>query len=190
MVPKKAVHYVLCGQLSLFVFWGVCLLLMPHFLLERDEGGMSNYGVYLKTVVPYSLALGLCGLCILRAASLIRSNTHTQKILRRYLYLIGIGLLLVLVSTYLYKRNTLLADVHIGIAIVLLLIELVAGWWFAWVLAKNSGNAFLFILQFAGSLLILSSAVGPVHMLLAAQLGTNLAFGILMFRAMTREVPS
>jgi hypothetical protein len=47
---------------------GVCVAILPHFLFERNEGGISNYGIHASTAVFYTLAFSLSAGLLLRAA--------------------------------------------------------------------------------------------------------------------------
>jgi hypothetical protein len=159
---------------------------MPHFLFERNEGGMSNYGVHAKTVVSYSFALGLSGIFTVKAASLVNQKKEITKTLRKLLVVLGLSSIVVLLSTYPYKIDTLLADIHIGISILLFAFEVIASIWFVRTLSRNWINAVLLGVQTLGFLLILGSAIGIVHILLLAQLVASLAFGIFLVRAVSR----
>jgi hypothetical protein len=47
-----AVTYVVRGEFAFLLFTGVCVALHPGIVLKWNEGGMSNYGLHLKTAVP------------------------------------------------------------------------------------------------------------------------------------------
>ena len=58
--PKtRAVTYIVWGQILFVLFIGVCVALHPGIVLKSNEGGVSNYGIHIKTALPYTLALGL-----------------------------------------------------------------------------------------------------------------------------------
>lgn len=188
MAVQKTVRYVILGQVGLFFFLIVCIILMPRFLFERDEGGLSNYGTYVKTVVPYSFALGLSGLLNLKAAASMDYPTKASQRLRKVLATLGVGGIIVLLSTYPYKLNTVLADMHIGLSVLLFTFELMAGVWFVRVVVNNKLAIALLGVQVVGFLLILSSTIGFIRILLLAQMLTSLAFGVLMVRAVAGAV--
>jgi hypothetical protein len=51
-MKSRAVAFVTYGQLLLAFFLALCVALHPGFVLKSDEGGMSNYGIHLKTFAP------------------------------------------------------------------------------------------------------------------------------------------
>jgi len=180
---SEPARLVLLGQLSLFAFLFVCFLFNPHFLLESNEGGVSNYGVYARTIVPYTLAFGGCGVLTLWAARLVPEASREQRQLRLWLALFGLLYLAVLVTTYPYKINHAFDGVHIVAGVVLLVAELAAGAWFALARPRNTANiALLGALLFSFTLAALTF-FGRLHILFIAELATSAAFGALLFRA-------
>ena len=177
MTSHKAARYVLLGQLSLFFFLFICFLIIPHFLLKPNEGGVSNYGLYAKTVVPYTLAFGLAGILNLQAARFI-----SGKPLRRTVMVVGFLLLAALLSTYPYKVNRALNDIHIYVGIILLTTEMIAGIWFGCFLARNATNIILLLILLIGFLFASLTFFGVIHILFVAELLTSLAFGVLQWR--------
>ena len=66
-----AVLNMVRAEVAFLVFTGVCVALHPGFVLKGNEGGLSDYGVHLKTALPYTLSLVLLVAYNLRAASLV-----------------------------------------------------------------------------------------------------------------------
>jgi len=180
---NKAVRYLLLGQVSLFGFTLLCVLLIPHFLLERNEGGVSNYGLYAKTVVPYTLAFGLCGLLTLWSARFIAKE---NKAFKTALASLGILLIAALLSTYPYKINDTFNTIHVDIGIALAFLELGLGAWFALFLARDIKNIVLFAIQLIGFILGILTHFGAIHILFVTELLTSLAFGIILVRTASR----
>ena len=71
------------GEVLFLFFTAVSVALHPGFVLQRDEGGMSNYGLHVKTAVPYTLALALLVLYSARAASLYGGGDGRLRRLRQ-----------------------------------------------------------------------------------------------------------
>jgi hypothetical protein len=173
---------VVYSQCCLFFFWAVCIALEPRFLLERDEGGLSNFGVHARTVVPYSLAFLLPALLIARAALAIDEVDTTARRFRRILLALAWLLLAVLVSTYCYKLNVELRDLHIGVAIAMLCFETAASAWIALAVTGRLVDRVLLGVQVAGLVIAALTLVGVLHLLFLAQLVTSAAFGALLVR--------
>ena len=51
---SRAAAHIALGQISFGFFITVCVALPPGFVLKSNEGGVSNYGVHLKTALPYT----------------------------------------------------------------------------------------------------------------------------------------
>lgn len=182
MPPKQVRSYIVWSQIILYVGLAVCLALMPHYLLERDEGGVSNYGTYLRTVVPYTVAFGGSGCCLLLATRSIRAGGNIRQY-RKIIGVIGVLQLLVLVTTYIYKVDVVLADLHIVVAVILLCAQVVGGWWFVRRVGTRVIDRSLFVVLLVTAVLVLDSAVGPFRLLLVAQLMSGLVFGVLLVRS-------
>jgi hypothetical protein len=184
-MTRTAAQYIRASQYSLFGFLFICFLLKPHFLLEPNEGGVSNYGLYAMTVVPYTLALGLCGLLIWRSIRFIPESVGHYRPLRRTLALLGSLFLLELISTYPYKINGAFNAIHIYAGVALFVAEVIIGMGFALWLAKNLINFVLLAAQLAGFTLAALTFFGMLHILFVAELLTSLAFGVLLVRTVT-----
>jgi len=175
-------RYLLLSQCSLFLFLGICIAIDPHVLLARDEGGVSNYGVTGKTVAPFTIALILCGLFVLMAAHIAPLAPPVIDRLRCALVILGVLLLLLLITTYPYKLNSALKDIHIGVGSILLCFEMAMGIWMTVVLQRDRVTLLLLVLQSIGFLLAFVTLIGVLHILFISQVVASLAFGILLVR--------
>jgi hypothetical protein len=178
----NSVRLLLFAQLSLFFFLFICFMLIPHFLLESNEGGISNYGTYAKTVVPYTLAFGLGGLLTIRAAKSLPKRMSRHQALYWVLSITGGLYLLVLLSTYPYKLNKTFDNIHTYAGFALAVFGMMTAFWFALVLARNFLNLVLLSAQTAGFILAILNYLGYVHLLFVAELLTGTAFGALLVR--------
>src|SRR5271167_3737035 len=96
---------ILLSQCTFFAFLLMSIALLPGFLFTRNERGLSNLGIHLRTVVPYTLAFAGSSFFILRAAGEAPASGAVSGRFRRLLYVLGTLLVLVLASTWFYKRN-------------------------------------------------------------------------------------
>jgi hypothetical protein len=172
--------YLLLSQLCLGLSVIICLILIPHFLFSTNEGGMSNYGVHLKTVIPYSLGLVLTSFYSVLAALSIKDKT---SILRRLLFGYALALLLVLITTYGYKTNVILKNTHIAVTIVFFWFELGSSAWMVRRFLSDKINIGLVILQVVGLILGSLTFFGSLHLLFVAQLLTIVPFGLVLVRS-------
>ena len=101
----RSSKYVTYGQWNLIVFVLLCLSIHPGFVLKRDEGGFSNYGVHIRTVVPYTLTYLGCVIFTLLAAKYLPASGHITRVLAIVLRSYALLCFLLLVSTYGYTLN-------------------------------------------------------------------------------------
>ncbi len=178
--PKaRAVTYIVWGQILFAFFIAVCVALHPGIVLKSNEGGVSNYGIHIKTAVPYTLALGLLALYSRRAASLYSKSDALTRRLRQILNAYAAIVMVMLFSTYVYSLNHLLRDIHIGFGTVLITFEsFVAMWMFG--RSRRVWNGVFLAMQLAGALLALVTIVGALHVLFLAEELANTGFACLL----------
>jgi hypothetical protein len=180
--------YLLVSQLCLLLDLTICLILIPHFLFARDEGGMSNYGVHSRTVIPYSLGFILAAFYVIRAALAIKTKSTSLRRLRGLLLSYGVILLLILITTYGYKTNIYLKNTHIVITIVTFWFELLGAAWLCKAFLRDKINICLLALQLIGLIIGSLTFFGSLQLLFTAQLITIITFGVILVRSSGRAV--
>jgi len=153
-----------------------------------NEVGLSNYGVHLRTVVPYTLALGLGGGLALASAHSMVDSHDARGHLRFILVAYGTLVLLILASTYTYQVSSSLEVVHVTINVMTtLFLTGVSPWLFSRVPTRS--NAIWLIVEFTGFVLAVVDFMNALHVLFLAQLLIGLGFGVLMVRAVRWSDP-
>lgn len=178
---SNATRDVLLGQIGLFFFLIICIILKPHFLFEHNEGGISNYGLYAKTIVPYTLAFLTSGVFTLLATRSVRNRR-----IRIALWILGILTLLVLISTYPYKSNHTLDSIHEGVSTALFVIELTIGSWFSVFLARNKVSLIALIVQYTGFTIGILNYADIIHKLFIAEVVASLGFSAILVKTIDR----
>ena len=181
-MTRNSVLFTTVGQLSLFIFLFISFLLTPHFLLSTNEGGVSNYGLYAKTVVPYTLGLGLCGVLTIISAHYLPRKVRSYKTLKWSITILGVLYLIILFSTYPYKINATFNAIHIWAGFSLLLAEMIIGSWFGFRINPDRKNLGLLVLLYLGLSVGVITFFGLVHALFICQLIIAVAFGVLLIR--------
>ena len=169
---------VALGQISFAAFIAICVALHPGLVLKSNEGGLSNYGVHAKTVVPYTLALALAAGFSLRAARTIHQST-SGRFLDRLLNTYGVLTLLTLVTTYGYTLNKPLRDLHVGVGVVITVFEFAAS---LWMYREIKSLHFFFAAGLVGFALAIVTFFGALHVLFLTQLLIGGAFALLLIR--------
>ena len=144
--------------------------------------GLSNYGVHLETVVPYTLALGLGGGLALASARSMVASDEPHRRLRFILDVYGTLVLLILASTYGYRASASLRLVHIAINVVTALVLSGASTWL-FTQVRSRATAWWLAVQLAGFVLAVVDFANLLHVLFLAQLLIGVGFGVLMVRA-------
>jgi len=180
---QKPVRNLIIGQISFFVFIGVCTAIIPKFLFESNEGGISNFGVHNSTIVPFSLAFLLSIIFTVMAAEKIKGHTKRLIQIRLVLYILASLTLLVLVSTYPYKINSTFKNLHILTGAIIFVFEMAVSFWLALVIYKNKLNSPILLIQLLGFLAAFFTLIGVLHLLFVSQIVTGLAFGALLIRS-------
>jgi hypothetical protein len=163
----------------------LCSCIAPSVV--SSDGGVSNFGNRLTTVVPYTLSFSLSVLFLSFAAAALVRVRPDQKWYG--LTLVGIAVLdlLVLVSTYPRHINLSYSEVHDDLGIALFAYEFV---WSIWLLVRGWGReaAGLFSIEVGGSLVGLLSILKLVHLLYYGQIIGAIGFGLLLVRVFPRIV--
>lgn len=170
------------GRLVLVAGLLVCSVIMPEFFFS--EAGVSNYGVYARTVVPYSVALLGAALLTWRATrKLSGQGDNSELVLGLCIY--AILLVLMMLSTYPYQLSPILDGVHRLIGTVLMLWMLGFGWWLVQ-RHPSRASCVMFAGAFVGSLVSYLSVVGLLWSLFAGQVMAVAAFGALVTHTIAR----
>jgi len=178
-MKARVTRDVALSQITFAFFIAVCVALHPGVVIRTNEGGMSNYGVHLKTVVPYTLALVLASALSYRATRFLQrariETRHFDFLLRIYSALI----LLTLLTTYGYTLSTAQKDLHVVVGVVVAVFELVAS---LWMYRTIRSLHLVFAITLIGFVLAALTFFGALHVLFLTQVLVGGAFAILLVR--------
>ena len=183
---SRAVTYVVRGEVLFLFFTAVSVALHPGFVIARDEGGMSNYGLHLKTAVPYTLALALLVLYSARAASIYEGGNQRTRRLRQLILAYSAVVFSILLSTYFYSLNEALTDIHFSLGTALIAVVGVGSIWMYQLWPATSATRTLLALQLSGDVLALLTVVGTLHLLFLTEILSNVAFATLLIQTCRR----
>lgn len=169
--------YLVYSQVSLLFLLGVCTVIIPS--VAKKEGGVSNFGNHISTVVIYIMAFLLDATFLYLAASKIQKyNKKLIYISRGIMVLCGL-LIAVLVSTFPRHFNYTFSAIHDYIAIILYSYQLLITLWI--IKKKFSSLVFTFlIIQFVGSAISLLSILKVVDLLYVGQIVGSLGFALVL----------
>jgi hypothetical protein len=176
--------FVALGQSGFAGGVAIAVALHPGFVLKANEGGISDYGVHLKTAIPYDLALACAALGAYLAATHARDSLHLLRGLRIVLRTYAILVAATLVSTFGYTLDQTQRDLHVGVGAVLSVFEVLAS---LWMYGERRGDQWLLLVQLAGFALGALTIVGLIHLLFVSEIVTGLTFALLLYRT-TRQL--
>ncbi len=178
----RAAAYVTYAQWVLAFFVIVCIGLHPGFVLKRDEGGFSNYGIHIKTAISYTLAYLLCAVFTFLAARSMPQDSALERRLRRVLWAYVALLLLLLFSTYGYSLNAPLKDIHGAIGLVAMVFDPAVALWIYRQIRPSTWDHALLGVEFIGLVLGVIDLFNVAHVLFASQATIAFGFGFLLVR--------
>lgn len=181
-------RWVVFGEVAFLFFMGAGVALHPGYVLARHEGGISEYGVHVKTAVLYTFAWALLAVGNMRAARACGGRGVRSEKLRKLLLFYSASSLLVLVSTYFYSLDAVLSYIHYGFAAVLVVFMSVAAYWLYRQLTDVSWARAALWAQLLGSVSALLSIVGALHVLFCAESVSNVGCAILLAKVCSRAV--
>lgn len=174
---KTVTRYLWLSQISLVSLLVLCCLILPSVVIRN--GGVSNFGNAVATVVPYTLSFVLSSVFLCLAAyELVHLSSGSRRI-AALLVVMALLNILVLLSTFPRHRSLAYSELHDDLGIVLFAYQFVLSIWFV---AKrhNLQSSLMLLTQAIGSLIGLLSIIKIIHFLFIGQLVGAAAFGLLL----------
>lgn len=179
-MDHQAFRSVLYSQGCFYLGLIVCVIIKPHGLATND--GISYYGIYRETVLPYAFALlGAAYFCLQASGEL--ADSHFQ-LLRNWLKIMAILLAGLVVTPY--AAGTWVDYLHTTFGTILFAGQLLFSIWLIWQLHNKVWAIVLTVIEFFAGV---ASAIylKPTHgLLLQTQVIFQLAFGALLLYSWPR----
>lgn len=168
------------GQIILGVCLLACLIVVPRYLFSFDQGGVSNYGTESQTKWLFTAGFSAATIGTLSAAiALPRSSTRRLQ-LRLILIMLAVLYLFVMMSTFSYKLNPSLRQLHEQAAFVLFGGMLFTTIWLRFVALKDAYTNQVFKFFCASLVLGVLNFLGVLHVLFVIEVAGGIAFAILL----------
>jgi hypothetical protein len=187
-VNSRLLRWVVFGEVAFLFFMGAGVALHPGYVLARHEGGISEYGVHVKTAVLYTLAWAVLAGGNMRAARACGGRGVRSEKVRKLLLFYSAASLLVLISTYFYSLDAVLSYIHYGFAAVLVVFMSAAAYWLYRQLTDVTWARAALWVQLLGSITALLSIVGALHVLFCAETISNVGCAILLAKVCSRAL--
>lgn len=183
-MKERVVRDVARSQMAFAFFIAICVALHPGEVLKANEGGLSNYGVHLRTALPYTLALALASALSYRATRSLHTSRRETRHFKLLLLLYSGLTLLTLVTTYGYTLDTPQRDLHVVVGVVITVFECAASLWMFDVVRQL---VLVVAVGLIGFVLATLTFVGVLHLLFLTQVLIGGAFALLLLRT-SREL--
>lgn len=183
MTPTITSRYVLWSQLALLITLIICVVIRPAIVFSKNQGGLSNYGTEMPTLLFFSAGLWICiGLLV---TVLYRLKNHSLSWVLLSLIL-GYGLLTI--STYPYKINELFENIHILVGFFVALLQLVLATFIAIRLRFDGVARVALCIMILGVVVGILTAIQTINQLFTAQFISAIGFGIIFIHAFKMKI--
>lgn len=177
MAAKRLPRYLIYGPLISLGLLLLCAIIRPDSL--SVDQGLSYFGIYKLTVVPYGIALVIYAFCLWRASELGEHQAWYQRVLGRSLKLMAL-----LVVGLLATPDTILETWHMIFGSSLFVLQLLMSLLILKWLASNLINFGLFILELSCGIAAWYYLPLSQGLLLQTQVIFQLAFVVLLLRTL------
>ena len=177
----RASRNVAIGLSSAFGLLLLCVLIRPAGLAAND--GLSYFGGYKTTVIPYTLAFFLVAYFYWETAKILvveNSSKRHMTMAMRAMAVLLVGLVL--------TPHNLVDPIHTKIGTALFVLQLLLTIWFIAKVEFSWVNLGLGLLELFGGLVSFYYLPKPHGLLLQGQVIFQLAFGVLLFRILNRTI--
>jgi hypothetical protein len=178
-----AAQYIEIGMATAFPLLLLCTLLRPNSLSVNY--GLSYFGVFLSTIVPYALAFCAYAFCLWKASESEFIKIKQPTIVRWFLRIMVIQIIGLLLTPY-----TRFYNIHVffgaGLFSLQLLLSLLCIIWSSLDLL----NVSLLLIEFGSGLAALYYLPRATGLLLQVQVVFQLAFGLLLVRVLKADSKS
>jgi hypothetical protein len=177
----RVIKFLLIGQLCLWSGLLVCYLLAPNVVYSNY--GISHFGVYKHTILPYGVAFLLCGYFTILAAREIRSTKQIPGQLSQALLVLALCMLAILLTPY--TVQPVLDWTHMIAGTILFSFQSVLSGWLVWQ-HPDQRAVLLFSLQLIGCVIAALSLFHFIQLMFTGQIITQLAFGTLLIHSVLK----
>jgi hypothetical protein len=184
-MSRKVIGNLMLAQACLFGGLLMCVVLKPHGLIAND--GISYYGTFRRTVVPYAIALIGSGLFTWRALYWAAPAWPAPPYVRGMAS--GLAAMSAGVVLTPYSVNLMFDWVHTLLGAAVFVLQLVLGARLLGWTGGDSWAACLLLAQFASGVLSAIFVLPKHGFLIQGQLAFQLAFAALLIRSVRLLMP-
>lgn len=173
--------YVVYSQLCLFIGMLFCIIIKPKGLAAN--AGISYYGTFLKTVIPYTVGILGSAFFSYRLAKTLHGASLT--LIRKILIIISILSIGIVLTPY--TINAILDWTHTILGSIIFILQLTLSGWIIKSVDFNSSMLVLWLLEIGCGILAAIYIRPPHGFLIQSQLLFQLIFGIILYRSFNKD---
>lgn len=168
-------------RFGLAIFFGcliVCAFLKPQGFWVNH--GISYYGTFLETIIPYAIGFSAAIWSFYRVASVL-APYRNLRIIRQLMLAAAICMAGVLITPYSVSAS--LYDIHVLFGSLLFSAQLVAATWLAWKVVRSRLLELVVIFMIAVGVVCFLSLSGEPSVETRAQIVYQIAFGYVLLHS-------
>jgi hypothetical protein len=177
MENKKSIQYIQVGLISFFVLLVICIFIRPAGL--GANSGVSYYGGYSNTLLPYSLAFLVESVILWRAASMMNKKTKIDSYISSALKVFAILFIGILITPH-----TVLGWEHRTIGSTLFSLQLIMGIILVFFVYRDWLNVALLITVLLSGLASLIYLLQPNGFMIQSQIIFQISIWIIFIRSL------
>jgi len=179
-MKNNFIRYIAIGQACFYLGILLCISIRPEGL--SANAGISYYGVYKVTILPFILAVLGPGIFCVRAG--LQLDAKNFKFLRNSLIVIGVLMIGILLTPD--TLSIFVADLHQGIGSLLFISQLIISAWITHKLNYDLRAILLVLIELTGGVLAYIYLKPINGYLLQSQVLFQVGFGVLAIYALPR----
>ncbi|MGB4758478.1 MAG: hypothetical protein WBP26_00295 [Candidatus Saccharimonadales bacterium] len=171
----KSQTWFALGQIILGACLAYCLYLIPRYFFSLDQGGVSNYGTLDDTKWVFTAGFAAAAIGALFASITAKGNST----LKFALFVLAVMYAAMLATTFSYKLNDSLNDLHQYTSITLFVVMFIIALWLQFT-AKDSFTKICFAILLLGLIAGALTLAGVIHVLFSVQIVCGVAFAFMI----------
>ena len=175
----RSSQYFSFGLFGAMLLLALCVIIRPDSLAVNY--GLSYFGIFLSTIVPYAAAFMLYAFCLWKASEMSIEDSRQNTIIAWVMRIMAIQVIGLLLTPFNHLYN-----IHVFFGAGLFSLQLVLSISFIIWITNNWLNVLLVVIEFLSGLASLYYLPQAHGLLLQTQFVFQLAFGFLLMRTLTK----
>lgn len=177
---KRSVKYISQATIGAIFLLIIDVVIKPGGLSANN--GISYYGIYLSTIIPYSIAFLTLSAGYWLTSEYLGDSYNYLRLIKVFLKIMAILFIGILVTPYTY-----LSFLHEFIGTILFVLQLLLSIWFIILLSPNWKNVGLFIIELSMGIAAFYYLPKQNGLLFQTQVIFQISFSVLLLMILNRD---